>query len=463
MTTMADEAPNPYQAVFDQGGRGGPAAPSFIRTRLSVMMFLEFFIWGAWYPLIFGYLPAIGFNDNEQFWVLAGFNVAAIVAMFFSTQFADRNFAAERFLAGSQLIGGIAMLALAGTKSYWPLLVFMYLHCLCYVPTISITNSIAFANVKDPQKDFGLVRLWGTIGWIAASWPFVFLLADWEKIPAFGSVPFLTWLNAALGTAKSGEALIEATRYTFLAAGAASIVLAGFSLLLPHTPPKPAAKGESRLAWLEAAKLLRLPFMAVLFFVTFIDATVHQFYFVWCGRYLMSIGIPGNWVMPAMSVGQFAEIGTMAVLGFFLKRLGWRWTMTIGILGHALRFAVFAFFPNPAVAVAVNILHGICYAFFFATVYIFVDEFFPKDVRSSAQGLFNLLILGIGPLVGNFLGPRLGTYFSHAAEDGTPVVNFTGLFLVPSLTALLAAILLAVAFRPPERGSTDLAAAAPPH
>src|SRR3954465_12245264 len=229
------------------------------RLKLSLMMFLEFFIWGAWYPLIFGYLPAINYNDDQQFWVLAGFNVAAIVAMFFSTQFADRNFAAERFLAGSQLIGGIAMLALAGTKSYWPLLVFMYLHCLFYVPTISITNSIAFANVKDPQKDFGLVRLWGTIGWIAASWPFVFLLVDWARVPALGSVSFIEWLGAALGTAKTGAAFVDATTYTFIVAGIASIALAAFSLLLPHTPPKPAAAGESQLAWLEAAKLLRVP------------------------------------------------------------------------------------------------------------------------------------------------------------------------------------------------------------
>jgi MFS family permease len=138
--------------------------------------------------------------------------------------------------------------------------------------------------------------------------------------------------------------------------------------------------------------------------------------------------------------------------------------MTIGILGHAVRFAVFAFFPHPAIAVGVNILHGICYAFFFATVYIFVDEFFPKDVRSSAQGLFNLLILGIGPLVGNFLGPRLGTYFAHEAPSGAPgVVNFTGLFLVPSLTALFAAILLAIAFRPPERATSEASSGAPPH
>jgi nucleoside transporter len=441
---------------------------SFIRTRLSIMMFLEFFIWGAWYPLVFGYLPAIGFDGNQQFLVLAGFNVAAIVAMFFSTQFADRNFAAERFLAVSQLIGGVSMLALAATKSFWPFLIFMYLHCLLYVPTISITNSIAFANIKDPQRDFGLVRLWGTIGWIAASWPFVFLLVDWNMVNALqrsGHVPnFISWLGAVLGTPKTGAALVQATTYTFFVAGIASLVLAAFSLLLPHTPPKPAAKGESQLAWLEAAKLLKVPFMLVLFVVTFIDATVHQFYFFWTGRYLMSIGIPGNWVMPAMSVGQFAEIGTMAVLGAFLKRLGWRWTMTIGIMGHCVRFAVFALLPYPAPAVAVNVLHGICYAFFFATVYIFVDEFFPKDARSSAQGLFNLLILGLGPLVGNFLGPRLGSYFSHKASDGTDIVNFSQMFLIPSGAALIAAIILMLLFHPPAKAVTvDGNAAAPAH
>jgi nucleoside transporter len=385
---------------------------SFIRTRLSVMMFLEFFIWGAWYPLVFGYLPAIGFTDTQQTLTLACFNVAAVVAMFFSTQFADRTFAAEKFLAFSMLVGGVAMMALAFTRSFPAFFGLMLVHCLLYVPTISITNSIAFANVKDPQRDFGLVRLWGTIGWIAASWPFVLILVDWKLVPSFGSVPFVDWLGAVLRTSKTGGELVQATSYTFLAAGIASLVLGGFALALPHTPPKPAAKGDSQFAWLDAARLLQVGFMLVLFIVTFFDATVHQFYFFWTGRYLTSIGIPGNWVMPAMSVGQFAEIGTMAILAIFLKSLGWRWTMTIGIMGHAVRFAVFALFPYPAVAVAANLLHGICYAFFFATVYIFVDEFFPKDVRSSAQGLFNLLILGIGPLLGNYLGPRIGEMVS---------------------------------------------------
>jgi len=135
-----------------------------IRSRLFLMMVLEFFIWGAWYPLIFWYLPSLGFTPAEQTWILSAFPVAAIVGMFFSNQFADRNFAAERFLAVSHLVAGAAMLTLAWTRQFWPFLAAMSVHCLLYVPTISITNSIAFAHMKDPQKEFGFVRMGGTLG-----------------------------------------------------------------------------------------------------------------------------------------------------------------------------------------------------------------------------------------------------------------------------------------------------------
>ena len=145
-----------------------------------------------------------------------------------------------------------------------------------------------------------------------------------------------------------------------------------------------------------------------------------------------------------MSVGQFAEIGTMAVLGAFLKTLGWRWTMVIGILGHAARFAVFAFFPEPVPAVAVKVLHGVCYAFFLATVYIFVDEFFPKDARSSAQGLFNFLILGLGPFVGSLFWGKLGDVYRVAGGG----VDYSRLFLVTAGVGLAAAILLFIGFHP---------------
>jgi nucleoside transporter len=450
------------------------------KAKLSVMMFLEFFIWGAWLPLIFGYLPSLGYSDtsppaeiasfipdgiagyfSEQALILIVFNIAALVALFFSTQFADRNFAAERFVAFSHLIGGLAILALfwirrpdANTPApFWPFFLLLLVHSLFYVPTISITNSIAFANLKDPQKEFGPVRLWGTIGWIAASWPFVFILVDWAKVPAYSEVGFTQWLGAALGASKTGEALRDATSYTFLAAGAASLVLAVFSLVLPHTPPKPAVTGDKQFAWLEAISLLKHPFVFVLFLVTFIDAAVHQYYFVWTGRYLESpgVGIPGNWVMPVMSIGQIAEILTMAILGYVLKSLGWKWTMILGILGHAARFAVFAFVPNAYLAVLVNVLHGICYAFFFATVYIFVDEFFPKDARSSAQGLFNTLILGLGPIVTNLVSPKLGKMFE--LSDG--VFDYKALFTVPLIGAMIGAVLLLIAFHPPRKTTPE--------
>ena len=439
------------------------------RFKLCVMMFLEFFIWGAWFPLIFGYLPSLGFGaDWEQPLILGAFNLAAFAAMFFSTQFADRHFAAERFVAFSQLVGGIAILGLAfiqrpeiGTSNalipnpkgglpsapFWPFFLLMLVHSIFYVPTISITNSIAFANLKDPQKEFGPVRMWGTIGWIAAAWPFVFILVDWGKVPDFGSLPFFEWLGKALGTAKEGAAFRQACSNSFIVAGVASIVMAVFSLGLPHTPPRRAEEGAERFAWLEAMKLLRLPFVLVLFIVTFFDSAVHQCYFFWTERYLTGgVGIPSNWVMPVMSAGQIAEIGTMAFLGYCLKALGWRYTMVIGILGHVVRFTVFAVAPYPVVAILAILLHGICYAFFFATVYIFVDEYFPKDARSSAQGLFNFLILGLGPFLGNFVWGRLGTIFQTSKDT----YDFRSLFLVPAAVGLGAALILFVFFRPPE-------------
>jgi nucleoside transporter len=416
------------------------------------MMFLEYFIWGAWLPLIYGYLPSLGFNTLQCGLILNAFALASFVAMFFSTQFVDRNFAAEKFLAVSHLVGGIAILSLAWTREFWPFFLLMLVHSLFYVPTLSITNSIVFANLKNPQRDFGFVRLWSSPGWISASWPFVFLLADWTKVPAFGSVPFLEWLGRALGAGKTGAALQAAASNMFLAAGLASLLLSALSLTLPHTPPRPASEGVGRLAWLEAARLLKVPCVTVLFIVTFFDAAVHQCYFIWTNDFLKHVGIPANWVMPVMSIGQMAEIGTMAILGLALKRLGWRRTMVLGILAHGLRFAIFALIPVPALVVAINLIHGVCYAFFFASVYIFVDDFFPKDARASAQGLFNFLILGLGPFVANFVWPKLGDVFTTAAGP-----DFHKLFLAPAGVALVSAVGLFVFFRPDERKSGELA------
>jgi MFS family permease len=236
-------------------------------------------------------------------------------------------------------------------------------------------------------------------------------------------------------------------------AGIVSLALAAFSFTLPHTPPKTKAEGAGEsLAWLEALKLLKHPFVLVLWLVTFADSFVHNCYFNWTGSFLGAspaaggVGIPGNWIMPVMSIGQVAEILTMAVLGVTLKKLGWRKTMIIGILGHAARFAVYAFVPQSATAIIlVQVLHGICYAFFFATVYVFVDAYFPKDARASAQGLFNVMILGGGALLANTICPIL--IQQTFTQNG--VTDFRGLFLVPFWVAVAAAVALAVFFHPP--------------
>jgi nucleoside transporter len=395
------------------------------RFKLFLMMVLELFVWGAWLPVIFAYLPSLHFTTFQSSLVLNAFAIGSFVAMFFSTQFVDRTFAAEKFMAVSHLIGGLAIIGLAFAKTFPVFFGLMLVHCLFYVPTLSIANSIAFTHLKDAKKEFGLIRMGGTVGWVLAAWPLFFLLKE-----------------------KTGAEAQATKAMVFAGAGIVELGLAAFSLVLPHTPPKPAGGAAEKLAWVEAFKLLEVPFILVLFIVTFIDACVHQCYFIWTDSFLVSkVGLPQKWVMPVMSIGQIAEMGTMAVLGIFLAKLGWKKTMIIGVLGHAVRFGVFAFLPQFGwLIIAIQVVHGICYAFFFATVYIFVDEYFPKDIRATAQGMFNFLIFGLGPFVGNFIWPQLGEIF----KPDDPI-RWTKIFLAPSLTAIVAALLLAFAFHPKHR------------
>ena len=214
-----------------------------VRVKLTVMMLMQFFIWGAWLPLIFGYLPSLGFTPGQQAWILNAFPIAAIVGMFFSNQFADRHFAAEKFMAFSHLVGGVAILSLAWVHTFWPFFLLMLVHCLLYVPTISISNSIAFANMKDPQKEFGPVRMGGTIGWILAAWPFTFILVDWNAVQQANPQGLVQWLGTVLSSGLTGPALQAGTRWTYIVAGIASLLLAAYSLTLPHTPPRKAGEG----------------------------------------------------------------------------------------------------------------------------------------------------------------------------------------------------------------------------
>ncbi len=415
-----------------------------IQARLFLMMLLQLAIWGAYMPKLFPYMGQLGFEAWQQSLVGSAWGIAAILGIFFSNQFADRNFSAERFLAVSNVIGGGALLGCAYFTDFWPFFGSYLIFSLVFVPSMSVANALAFANLRDPAAQFGTVRMGGTIGWIMVSWPFFFLL-----------------------TANAGP---EEVRQIFIVAAIVSLAFAAYSLTLPHTPPRRDAGDADPLAWRKAIKLLGIPSIAALFFVTFIDSTVHNGYFIMIDRFLTErVGIDANVSMIVQSVGQVAEIVTMFVLGFVLIRLGWKWTMIVGILGHAVRFLAFAFFPDGQpntlfelsvggsplaisdhvlMVASVQLLHGICYAFFFATVYIFVDAAFPKDVRSSAQGLFNLLILGVGNVAASFLFPPL---MEQWTDPATTTIDFRTLFMVPAGMAFVAILLLAFFFRPTER------------
>ena len=392
-------------------------------TKLSIMMFLEYVIWGSWLPLLALYLgDVLGFSGSQIGWIFATPAIACIVALFVGGQLADRVMSTEKLLAALHAIGGAAMFALARQTTFWSFFAIMLVYQLAYIPTMSLTNAICFHHVKDARRDFGRIRLWGTIGWIAASWPFVFILAG-----------------------KTGAQLHAALSSIFIVAGVASFVLAAFSLTLPPTPPTREAGASN--APLAAIRFLAVPAFLVLFVVTFMDALVHQAYFQFTSPFLERAGLPANWIMPAMSIGQVAEIATMAVLGTVLSRFGWRTTMAVGIAAHAARFFIYSIGDPLWLMVAINVVHGMCYAFFFAAVYIFVDEHFPKDSRASAQGLFNLLILGLGPFVGSLLWGGLADRLRTAAGD----VDYQTLFQAPAWLAVAALVLLLVAFRPPVR------------
>ena len=395
-----------------------------VRNQLFLMMILELLIWGAWLPLVWDYMgKGLHFTDNQIAWVGSAFAIASVIGIFFSNQFADRNFEAQKFMAFSHLVGGIAILAMFWAKTFPVFFTLMVIHSLFYVPTLSVANSLAFANLRDPAREFGLVRMGGTVGWILAAWPFYFILGN-----------------------KTGMDAIMARNSIFLVAGIVSLVLAAFCMTLPRTPPRK-VEGES-IAWIRALRFLAKPFLLVLFLVTFIDSTIHNSYFLMAGGFLSHAGIPDKWLMPVMSLGQIAEIITMGVLGAVLSRLGWKTTMTIGIMGHAMRFAVFAFMPeSQTMLIVVQALHGICYAFFFATLYIFIDAAFPHDVRASAQGLFNLLVLGVGDLAAKWIFIPLQASLTDA--DGT--VHYKTLFLYPTYMALGAIALMLLFFWPPKQ------------
>ena len=380
-------------------------------SRLGTMMFLQYALWGAWLPVTARYLSAgvaeggLGFSGSEIGMILglAG-SIGAVAAPFIAGQIADRYFSTERILAALVIIGGVVKWITAYQTDYSAWLVLSIIYSVVYMPTLALSNSITFAHMKDPDSDFPKIRVWGTIGWIAASWafPMIWLQTDlnFQWMP-----PFIVGPEVANVTSRLADALIFS--------GVISVTYGLFCFMLPNTPPKKDA--VEKLAFKKAFELFNQTSFTILVVASLTVSIIHQIYFLQTGPFLSSIGLKDSQIGPAMTVGQFAEIAAMAYLGFFLKRFGFRKVIFLGVLAYAARYAVFGTVTLPIwIMVVSQAFHGICYAFFFAGAYIYVDKIADEDVRHSAQTVFGMIILGGGPVIGGWLSGYLQETFTQA-------------------------------------------------
>jgi len=363
---------------------------------------------------------------------LAG-SIGAVLSPFIAGQFADRYFSAERFLAVMILIGGCVKWLTAYQTTYTAWLWLSILYSVAFMPTLALTNSVAFAHMTNQQKQFPIVRVWGTLGWIAASWafPLIWLLTkiEFQALPPFYKGEDLP---------NSTELLVNGLKF----AGMLSFAYGLFCFFLPHTPPKKDA--VEKLAFAKAFKLFKQPSFTILLLASIPVSVILQIYFIQTSAFFGAIGVPDSHIGPAMTIGQFAEIFAMALLGVMLAKAGFRWTIFVGIMAYVARFSIFGTTSLPVgVIVASQFFHGFCYACFFAGSFIYVDRIAPKDIRHSAQTLYGMFILGLGPVLGGYYCGWLGKHYAVAGAQ----LNYSGLWYNLAMIGLVTGIAFVVLFR----------------
>ncbi len=395
---------------------------------LSVMMFLQFFVWGAWYVSMTGFMNLKGMGGLIPAAYSVG-PIAAIISPFFLGLIADRFFSTERVLAVMHLIGG-ALLCLApsvasaydaktsGSAFAHPFILVLLGHMLCYMPTLGLTSSLAFHNLTNREKQFPLVRVWGTIGWIAGNWA-VALLADKDQ-----------------------------SAQQFYLAGGVGVALGLFSFILPHTPAPAAGKQASirEILGLDSIALLKNRSYAVFALCSFLLCIPLAGYYAFARTFVDACGVKvAGSAVAAMSFGQVSEIFFMLVMPLCFARLGVKWMLAVGMLAWVARYGLFSAAWDGKTAWMVLggiLLHGICYDFFFVTGMIYVDRAANPAIRSQAQGFLVLLTQGLGMLIG---AQAFGRLQSECTTAG--VLNWTNFWLIPAAFAAAVMLLFIALFR----------------
>jgi nucleoside transporter len=388
-----------------------------VKARLGIMMFLQYAIWGAWSPVLSAYLEnTLHFSGMQIGIIYSLLPLATIISPFIGGQIADRYFSSEKVIAVLQLIGGGLLIYISQLSDYSMMMWMLFLYSLLYAPTMALTNSIAFINMKDSEKEFGQVRVWGTIGWIVAG----LTLSGWRY----------------LGNAPGAD--------TLLLAGIFSLIMGVQSFTLPNTPPR--KDSAKPWAFIEAIKMLKDKNVLVFTIIAFVVATELMFYYVLTAPFLVSnkIGVSSNNVAAVMVIAQAAEILVLAfVLPWALPKYGIRTVLTVGILAWPIRYIIFAIGSPAWLVIASLSLHGFCFVFFFAAAFIYFDTISPSDIRASAQSFITLVTYGVGNYVGSLFAGWIKSMFT--TPEG--VTNWTNVFLVPCALTILCAIAFLAFFR----------------
>lgn len=414
-----------------------------IRWRLSVMMFLQFAVWGAWFVVFGNYVMAkpanggLGFDGSQNGSLYGTVALGAIFSTLFAGQLADRVLSSELLMAIFHLVGAALLVGMATIHGYAALWWTALAYSLLYNPTIAISSSLSFHNVPDASRDFPMLRVFGTLGWIAAN------LAVDHILPAI--------------THMSSEAVASSNKPLLMAA-VLSAGLGIFSFALPHTPPS-GQKGDA-LAFLKAIRLLKDSSFAIFFTISFLLTIAMAFYYGFIGKFEQSVGV--TQIASISVIGQTVEIVFMLLLPIALLRLGMKWVLGVGMAAWVLRYVLFSM-QHPFILVLIGIgLHGLCFDFFFAAGFIHTDNKAPASIRASAQAFYTFLTYGVGMWIGNELS---GVLVDHFTVNQT--IEWGKVWLVPAAMAAVCLVLFVALWhdRPGKLEDEPLAAAplaAPP-